>query len=112
MNQRKKLHDNTEKEVSLWRLLGLTLPFVGMTAIIMCVLFANNYVVHVTVAIVMIWITVAVYWWWWALYKIARISKLMLTTGIRFEEVKKELIELRDDLGNRQRPKQTKRKTR
>ena len=45
MNQRKKLHDNTEKEVSLWRLLGLTLPFVGMTAIIMCVLFANNYVV-------------------------------------------------------------------
>ena len=29
-----------------------------------------------------------------------------------FEEVKKELVELKYDLGNRQRPKQTKRKTR
>ena len=100
-----KKNPDLEKEVKYWTLLGRTMPFVGLALIILCNWFAKDYIGFAAVAIIAIWVAVAVYWWWWALARILWISKKLMTSTQGFAEVKQDIADLKDDISNRKRTK-------
>lgn len=99
----KKTHNSTDIEVTWWKLAAKTAPFVAMVGMGICYLLAEHLIIFYIGAVVLIWTLVSVAWWWWAIEKILKVSRMMLNTNVAFEEVKKELKALKNDVGNRQR---------
>ena len=99
----KKFNKQTEYEISAWQIAGRTAPFAGLALIVLCALFAETYLTHVAVLVIVAWVIVSVAWWWWAINKIARIARMFFDTTVKFDEVKKELKALKEDVGNRKR---------
>ena len=98
-----KFKQKTDNEISVWQIAGRTAPFAGLALIILCAFFAKTYLTHVAVIVIMMWVIVSVAWWWWAIAKIARIAQMFFDTTVKFEEVKKELKALKEDVGIRKR---------
>ena len=103
MSEEKNFVNKTEKEVSTWALAGRTAPFVAMAGMLLIAFFFEKWITVYAFAVIIIWVLVSVAWWWWALNKILRVIKMMLSTKVKFDEVKKELKSLKNDMGNSQR---------
>lgn len=99
----KHLHEKTEKEVTWWKIAARTAPFIAMSGMAVCYLLAEDMLLFYIGAVILIWIGVSVAWWWWAIEKILKVSRMMFDTGVKFEEVKKELRAIKQDVGNRKR---------
>lgn len=103
MSDEKQFVNKTEKEVSAWGLLGRTAPFVAMAGMLAIAIFANTWLTIYAFTVIVIWVLVSVAWWWWALTKILKVVRMMLSTKVKFDEVKEELKSIKDDMGNRKR---------
>tara|TARA_B100000282_G_C31460432_1_gene366591 strand:- start:133 stop:450 length:318 start_codon:yes stop_codon:yes gene_type:complete len=103
MSEEKNFVKNTEKEVSAWIIAGRTAPFVAMAGMLVTAIFADAWLTVYAFTVVIIWVLVSVAWWWWALSKILKVIKMMLSTKIKFDEVKEELKSIKNDMGNRKR---------
>lgn len=103
MSDKDQLAQKTEKEVTAWSIAGRTMPFIALAGFIACVFFAQEWIPVYAVTVIVIWVAVSVAWWWWALHKILRVTRMMLSSQHNFEEVKKEIRSIKDDMGNRQR---------
>ena len=103
MSEEEKFAKKTESEVTIWRLAGRTAPFVAMAGFICCAFLAKEWLTIYAVLVITCWVTVSVAWWWWALHKILRLIGLMLSTKVKFDEVKTELRSIKNDMGNRKR---------
>ena len=105
MSEEKNFVNKTEKEVSAWVLLGRTAPFVAMAGMLLIAFFFEKWITVYAFSVIIIWVLVSVAWWWWALNKILRVIKMLLSTRVKFDEVKQELKSLKNDMGDRQRRK-------
>lgn len=105
MSEEKNFVNKTEKEVSAWSLLGRTAPFVAMAGMLLIAFFFEKWITVYAFSVIIIWVLVSVAWWWWALNKILRVIKMLLSTRVKFDEVKQELKSLKNDMGDRQRRK-------
>lgn len=97
------IHKKTEKEVTWWKIAARTAPFIAMAGMAVCYLLAEDMLLFYIGAVILIWIGVSVAWWWWAIEKILKVSRMMFDTSVKFEEVKKELRAIKQDVGNRKR---------
>ena len=103
MSEEKNFVNKTEKEVSAWVLLGRTGPFVAMAGMLLIAFFFEKWITVYAFTVIIIWVLVSVAWWWWALTKILRVVRMMLSTKVKFDEVKEALKSLKNDMGNRKR---------
>lgn len=99
----KDLKDRTEEEIAWWKIAGRTAPFVAMAGMGICYLIAESYILYYIGLVVLTWIFVSVAWWWWAIEKILKVTRMMFDTSVKFEQVKKELRDIKQDVGNRKR---------
>ena len=102
----KECVERIEDEVSWWKIAAWTSPFVAMSGLLLCIIFADEYINFAISAIILSWVAVSVAWWWWAIHRILEIARLLVTTTANFDDVKKEITELKNDVGNRKRSKQ------
>jgi len=97
----KSFADKTKKEVAWWIRLGWTTPFVGLGALFFLYFIGwTELYEKILVITATSFFAIAVYWWWWALYKILNIAELLDATIKKFDAVKKEIKEVRKDLGD------------
>ena len=74
-----------------------------MAGMLLIAFFFEKWITVYAFTVIIIWVLVSVAWWWWALTKILRVVRMMLSTKVKFDEVKEELKSLKNDMGNRKR---------
>ena len=93
---------NIEQQARWWKYAAWTAPFVAL-AILVGEKLLGFETQSTSLIILITFIATSVFWWWWAINKIV----LMLRTAERVEdnflEVKRELKEIKRDVGDRQR---------
>ena len=103
-----KFIEKTEREVTAWSIAGRTAPFIAVAGMLLIIFFAEQWITIYAVIVLTVWVIISVAWWWWALFKILRVIRLLLSAKVKFDEVKAELVSIKNDMGNRQRRKSTK----
>ena len=98
---------NTEKQARWWRYAAWTAPFVALATIIGEQLLGfDNLVQSTSLVIIITFIATSVFWWWWAISKIVYMVKCSFKMESNFEDIKKEIKQVRKDVGDWQRREQ------
>jgi len=95
----KNFYSTTNREVRWWAYAGWTVPLIALAGIFFIDMIGwtegwNRAVVIGGIA----FFAVAVYWWWWAIFKLARLSNLLLNTANNLKEISEELREINQNL--------------
>ena len=92
-----------EQQAKYWRYAAWTSPFAALAILLGEIFLGFDSVVNITsIMVTTIFITVSIFWWWWAISKIVYIMNAAERVEKNFESVKKELIEIKRDVGDRQ----------
>ena len=92
-----------EQQAKYWRYAAWTSPFAALAILLGEIFLGFDSVINITsIIITTIFITVSVFWWWWAISKIATMMKSTERVEKNFEVFKKELIEMKRNVGDRQ----------
>lgn len=92
-----------EQQAKYWRYAAWTSPFAALAILLGEIFLGFNSVVNITsIMVTTIFITVSIFWWWWAISKIVYMMNAAERVEKNFESVKKELIEIKRDVGDRQ----------
>ena len=95
----KNFYDATNQQVRWWAYAAWTIPFVALAGIFFVDMIGWSEGFHRAVVIGGItFFTVAVYWWWWAIFKLARLSTLLLNTAEELKTIGTELRKISQDL--------------
>lgn len=95
----RKFYCETDKQVRWWAYAGWTLPFIALAGIFFFNIIGWDDGYHQAVIVGgVIFFTIAVYWWWWAIFKLARLSNLLLNTADNLKEIGSELREINQNL--------------
>lgn len=91
----KNFYCETQKQVKWWAYAAWTLPFTALASIFFLDMLGWTDGLH-RAAVVggVIFFTIAVYWWWWAIFKLARLSNLLLNTADNLKDIGNELREI------------------
>ena len=94
---------NIEKQARWWKYAAWTAPFVALAIIIGEQLLGfDNLVQSTSLVIIVTFIATSVFWWWWAISKIVYMIKSAERVEQNFDDFKKELLEIKRDVGDRQ----------
>lgn len=95
----KQFYCATTQQVRWWAYAAWTLPLVALAGIFFVDLIGWGDDFHRAVVVGgIVFFTVAVYWWWWAIFKLARLSNLLLNTANNLKEIGDELREINQNL--------------
>ncbi|MEK9693570.1 MAG: hypothetical protein VW235_11640 [Rhodospirillaceae bacterium] len=90
---------NIDKEISLWKYAGRTLPFAALAAIIFSFWIDPSSLTNkVIITTCTVFFAVSVFWWWWALDKFSILIKEKLGIEEKFNILAEELKNIRNDL--------------
>jgi len=87
------------KEIKIWAWFAAVAPLVGLSVLFFIWFFDfnNSYERALTIGFIIMF-TTAIIWWWWAIHKIAQITEVMYGAMSNFNEVKKEIEQIRKDI--------------
>ena len=92
-----------EQQAKYWRYAAWTSPFAALAILLGEIFLGFDSVVNITsIMVTTIFITVSIFWWWWAISKIVYMLNAAERVEKNFEGFKKELIEIKRDVGDRQ----------
>ena len=98
---------NIEKQARYWRYAAWTAPFAALAIIVGEILLGFESLVNITtISIVVIFIITSVFWWWWAISKIVDMVKCSVRMEQNFDQLSKDLKEIKKDVGDWQRGEQ------
>lgn len=93
--------DKIVKQTKAWAIAAWTLPFVALAILInLEILGLDTIKEYATIAISVTFFTVSVFWWWWVMAQIRYVFKCMEDTSQSFNEIKKDLAEIKKDVVN------------
>ena len=94
-----QFYSATNKEIRWWAYAAWTAPFTALAVIFFLDQIGwSEGISRLVVIGGVIMFTVAVYWWWWAIFKLARISNLLLETAENLRRIGKEMREVGRDI--------------
>lgn len=94
-------YNTTNKEVRWWAYAAWTAPFTALAVIFLMVNVGwSEGLDKVTVVIAAGFFTASVYWWWWAIFKLAKISNILLETAENLKKIGKEMREVGKELND------------
>ena len=92
-------YNATNKEVRWWAYAAWTTPFVALASLFFIDLIGWDSLWQKTVIVGgVIFFSVAVFWWWWAIFKVARISNILLETAEDLKIIGDEMRKIGKDL--------------
>lgn len=95
----KDLYNTTDKEVRWWAYSAWTSPFVALSVLFFThIIGLENTFYQLLVVGGVLFFTVAVFWWWWAIFKVARISNVLLDTAEDLKKIGAEMREVHKEL--------------
>jgi hypothetical protein len=92
----------TERQARWWKWAAWTAPFVAL-AILLGEIILGIDTQPTSFIIVVTFIATSVFWWWWAISKIVYMIKCSYRMEDNFEHIKKEIKQVRKDVGDWQR---------
>ena len=93
----------TEQQAKYWRYAAWTSPFAALAILLGEIFLGFDSLINITsISIVTIFVTISTFWWWWAISKIVGMIKSAERVEKSFNELKHELKELKQDVGDRQ----------
>jgi len=93
----------TEQQAKYWRYAAWTSPFAALAILLGEIFLGFDSIVNITSIIIMtIFITTSVFWWWWAVSKIVFMVQSAEQVVQNFDELSKEIKEIKKDVGDRQ----------
>ena len=93
------------KQARWWKYAAWTAPFVALAILIGEYLLGFD-TRPTSFIIVVTFIATSVFWWWWAISKIVYMIKCSHRMENNFEDIKKEIKQVRKDVGDWQRREQ------
>ena len=99
------MKNNIEKQARWWKYAAWTLPFIALAILIGEELLGFD-TAPTSFIIVITFIATSVFWWWWAISKIVYMLKCSFKMESNFEDIKKEIKQVRKDVGDWQRREQ------
>lgn len=98
-DQDRDFAQKTQKQVRWWAYAAWTLPFIALAGLFFLEFIGTDsiYKTALTVGAV-IFFAISVFWWWWAIFKIARVSQIIINTTKKFEEVLEQFKNLKKDI--------------
>jgi hypothetical protein len=92
LNKITQFYSTTNREVRWWAYAAWTAPFTALAGIFFLDQIGwSDGISRLVVIGGVIFFTAAVYWWWWAIFKLARISNLLLETAENLKKIGKEM---------------------
>lgn len=87
------------KHVKAWSWIGKVAPLSALFAVLLVLIFDFDTVGDWIIgSIAFSFGVVAFTWWWWVIYAVKELNKLLTTTTERFEQVMKDIKDLKTDL--------------
>tara|TARA_B100001057_G_scaffold500235_1_gene614208 strand:- start:5493 stop:5792 length:300 start_codon:yes stop_codon:yes gene_type:complete len=87
--------------VKAWSWIGKVAPLTALLALMLILVFDfNNTAEWIIFFIALSFGVVAFTWWWWVVYAVRELNRLLTTTQERFEQVMKDIKDLKDDFRN------------
>jgi len=94
---------NTIIQTNYWKFAASSVPIVALGAIFFVYFIGWEDLFDKLVTIGSIsFFAIAVFWWWWAISKIVEMMSRSHRMEDNFDDLKKELKEIKRDVGNRQ----------
>ena len=94
-------YNTTNKEVRWWAYAAWTAPFTALAVIFLMVNVGwSEGLDKVTVVIAAGFFTASVYWWWWAIFKLAKISNILLETAENLKKIGREMREVGKEIND------------
>jgi|TARA_B100001093_G_scaffold347278_1_gene331885 protein-S-isoprenylcysteine O-methyltransferase Ste14 len=91
-------NNKLKRQVKAWSWIGKVLPLSTLFAIVLILVFDFQTALEWTIgSIAIAFGIVAFTWWWWVIYAVKELNQLLSTTTERFEQVMKDIRELKDD---------------
>ena len=86
------------KQSKIWIILASVLPLTALSGIFFLEFIGRDNLITISLVIgaVMMFLF-AVIWWWWAIYTISKFAVNLSKTIEKFDDVKKDLKEIRKD---------------
>lgn len=89
----------TLKEIKIWAWAATVLPITALAGLFFLHYFGWDSLVGQALIIgATIMVCFAVIWWWWAIYTIAKVTDILDTSVAQFNEVKKELGNIKEEI--------------
>lgn len=96
------LYSTTNHEVKWWVYAAWTIPFTSLAIIFFLEQIGwSDGISRLFVIGGVLFFTAAVYWWWWAIFKIARISNLLLETAENLKKIGREMREVGKEMSQK-----------
>jgi biotin transporter BioY len=92
-------NQGTHKQIKFWAILAGSVPMAALGFLWFCHLIGWVDVYHKSLIVGgTIFFFISIIWWWWAIFKIAELAFLLHGTSERFDEVRKDIINIRNDI--------------
>jgi hypothetical protein len=93
------MKDKIYTQAQWWKYAAGTLPFIGLASIVlMDVVGWSNLHNKVLSLILISFFAAGVLWWWWAVDKIMHLTKLLIDTEKKFDELKTEIKSIKQEV--------------
>lgn len=91
--------EQIKKQIALWHQITTMISIKSLAILLVSIFFDLTTIIGKVVGtVIVVTVGIAVAWWFWALNKILYLSSLLISAEAKFEEVEKEIKEVRKDL--------------
>ena len=96
----KAFYDTTNAEVRWWSYAAWILPLVALAGIffVMVIGWDDSQLHRLAIVGGVTFFSISTCWWWWALYKLMKVSSLMLHTAESLKDIGSELRDINREI--------------
>lgn len=98
-NENKKIYQRALFQSALWKYFAWSLPLIWLAAeFLLYSLGMDQFANKLIIAGGVVLFSISVIWWWWAVDTIRLFAEAMQRTSDNFNDIKKELRKVREDI--------------
>lgn len=93
------MKNNIQQQSQWWKYAAGTLPFVALAIVVLLDLIGwTELHTKLLFTTLIIFFSSGVVWWWWAVDKIVYLTKLLIDSERKFDELKSEISSIKQDV--------------
>ena len=97
--ENKKIYERAIFQSKIWKYFAWSVPIIWLAAeFLLYTLGMDNIANQLVIAGGLFFFVISVIWWWWAVDTIRLFAEAMQRTSMNFDDIKKELRKVREDI--------------
>lgn len=97
--ENKKIYERAIFQSKIWKYFAWSVPIIWLaTEFLLYTLGMDNFASQLVIAGGLFFFVISVIWWWWAVDTIRLFAEAMQRTSMNFDDIKKELRKVREDI--------------